>query len=174
MKQCHLQQHGCHERSSYEVREKYRMVSFICGIQHKWTHVQNRNRLTHIRLGLPRGRGERKGTAWEFLVSWCKLLRLEWINNNNKGKYKIHQLKKKIPFDNLLFYETFKPFMDVEIIDTFKFLFWMQYLPCVFFLSTILFLYIYIYNILYIFIKFIYFNKILYILYIYNIYVIYI
>ena len=32
-------------------------------------------------LWLPRGRGGGGGMDWEFGISWCKLLYIEWINN---------------------------------------------------------------------------------------------
>ena len=50
-------------------------------IWHKWTYLQNRNRLWDIgiRLGCQTGRGSE--VAWEFGVSRCKLLHLEWISN---------------------------------------------------------------------------------------------
>ena len=42
-------------------------------------------------LWLPRGEGAGRGMDWEFGVSRCKLLHIEWINNEvllyNTGKY---------------------------------------------------------------------------------------
>ena len=51
-------------------------------IWHKWTCLQNRNRLTDIenRLVVAEGEGEGRGMGWEFGVGRCKLLHLEWIN----------------------------------------------------------------------------------------------
>ena len=47
-------------------------------------HLQNRNRLTDIENRLvAKGEGEgarRSGMEWEFGVSICKLVHLEWIN----------------------------------------------------------------------------------------------
>ena len=51
--------------------------------RYKRTYLQNRNRLTDIenRLVFAKGEGGGRGTEWEFGVSRCKLLHLEWINN---------------------------------------------------------------------------------------------
>ena len=62
-------------------------------IWHKWTYLQNRNRLTDIenRLMFVKERGEERGMKWEFGVSRYKLLYLEWICNEvllySKGFY---------------------------------------------------------------------------------------
>ena len=47
----------------------------------KWTYLQNRNRLidTENRLMVAKEAG--RGINWEFGVDRCKLLHLEWINN---------------------------------------------------------------------------------------------
>ena len=52
-------------------------------IWHKRTYLQNRNRLTDIenRLVVAKGSGKGRGVNWEFGVSRCQLLHLEWINN---------------------------------------------------------------------------------------------
>ena len=52
-------------------------------IWHKWTYLQNRNRLTDIEIRLVVAKGEGGGTGmdWDFGVGRCKLLYLEWINN---------------------------------------------------------------------------------------------
>ena len=51
-------------------------------IRHKWTYLQNRNIQTQrTDLWLPRGREGGRVMDWEFEVSRCKLLHLEWINN---------------------------------------------------------------------------------------------
>ena len=70
---------------SQKEKDKYHMISFICGIKiwHKWTYLQNRNRLTdiEIRLVVAKWEGGRRGMDWEFGVVRCKLLHLEWTNN---------------------------------------------------------------------------------------------
>ena len=50
---------------------------------HKLTYLQNRNRLTDIENRLVVAKGEEGGSGmdWEFAVSRCKLLHLEWISN---------------------------------------------------------------------------------------------
>ena len=52
-------------------------------IWHKRTYLWNRNRITNIenRLVVVKGEGVRGGMEWEFGVSRCKLLYIEWINN---------------------------------------------------------------------------------------------
>ena len=56
-------------------------------IQHKWTHLWDRNRLTDIQNGLTVAKGERgeRGVNWELGVSInrCKLLHSECVNNND-------------------------------------------------------------------------------------------
>ena len=49
---------------------------------HKWTYLQNRNRLINLenRCVVARGGGG-SGMDGEFQVSRCKLLHLEWISN---------------------------------------------------------------------------------------------
>ena len=51
-------------------------------IWHKWTYLRNRNRFTDTenRLVVAKGRG-RGGMNWEFGISRCKLLCIEWMNN---------------------------------------------------------------------------------------------
>ena len=51
-------------------------------IWHKWTYVWNRNILTDIenRLGVSKV-GQGPGRDWEFGISRCKWLYVEWINN---------------------------------------------------------------------------------------------
>ena len=50
---------------------------------HKWTYLWNRNRLTDIenRLVVAKWEGVGGGMEWEVGVSRCKLLYIEWINN---------------------------------------------------------------------------------------------
>ena len=52
-------------------------------IWHKWTYLRNRNRLADIenRLVVAKGEGGGEGMEWEFGVSRCKLVYIEWINN---------------------------------------------------------------------------------------------
>ena len=52
-------------------------------IGHKWTYLQNRNRLTDTedRLVVAKGERDGRGMDWEFRISRCKLLYTEWINN---------------------------------------------------------------------------------------------
>ena len=47
------------------------------------TYLRNRNRLTDIenRLVVAKGEGGGGGMDWEFGVSRCTLLYIEWINN---------------------------------------------------------------------------------------------
>ena len=58
-------------------------MSFICEskIQHKSTHLQNKNELTDTEnrpvVAKVRGRGEKD---CEFLIRRCKLVYIEWIN----------------------------------------------------------------------------------------------
>ena len=78
-------------------------------IWHKWTELQNKNRLPDIRtdVWLPRRLGG-GGMDWEFGVSWCKLLCIEQINNKvllychtrNHIQYPmINQMEKNIKKD---------------------------------------------------------------------------
>ena len=52
-------------------------------IWHKWTYLWNRKRLTYVegRLVVAKGEWGGGGMDWEFGVSRCKLLHIEWINN---------------------------------------------------------------------------------------------
>ena len=62
-------------------------------IRHKWTYLQDRNRLTdrENRLVVAKGEGGGGGKDWEFGISTCKLLYTGWINNkvllHNTGNY---------------------------------------------------------------------------------------
>ena len=49
----------------------------------KWIYLQNRNRLRCIenRFVVAKGEEGDSGMDWEFGVSRCKLLRLEWISS---------------------------------------------------------------------------------------------
>ena len=48
-------------------------------IWHKWTSLQNRNKLINLENRLVFAGGE-TGMDWEFVVCRCKLLHLEWIS----------------------------------------------------------------------------------------------
>ena len=52
---------------------------------YKWTHLQNRNRLTDLEneLMLPRGEGLGEGMVREFRMGMCPLLYLKWITNKD-------------------------------------------------------------------------------------------
>ena len=51
-------------------------------IWHKWTYLQNRNRLRHReQTGGCQGEGGRGGMEWEVGISRCQLLYIGWINN---------------------------------------------------------------------------------------------
>ena len=45
--------------------------------------LQNRNRFTDVEkdLWVPRGKASGGGMDWEFVVSRCKLLHIQWINS---------------------------------------------------------------------------------------------
>ena len=51
-------------------------------MQHKWTQLQNRNRLTDIddRLVVAKGEDGGRGEDWEFGISQCKLSYTGWRN----------------------------------------------------------------------------------------------
>ena len=57
-------------------------------IRHKWTYLQNRNRLTDIENRLVVAKGEESGGGkyWDLGISRCKLLYIGWINNKRKGR----------------------------------------------------------------------------------------
>ena len=60
----------------YSLNNEFKVI-----FNFRWTYLQNRNRLTDTAdLWLPRGRGGR-GMVWQFGVSRCKLIYLEWISN---------------------------------------------------------------------------------------------
>ena len=52
-------------------------------IWHKWTYLQHRNRLMHRenRLVVAKKEKGESGRDWDFGVSRCKLLHLEWRSN---------------------------------------------------------------------------------------------
>ena len=52
-------------------------------IQHKWTYLQNKNRVTDTenRLVLVKGEKGANGIDWESGINRCKLLYIEWTNN---------------------------------------------------------------------------------------------
>ena len=72
-----------------EVKQKERQIPY--DITYMWnlrydrrSYLQNRNRLTDIenRLVVAKGGG---GMEWEFGISRCKLVYIEWINNNKRS-----------------------------------------------------------------------------------------
>ena len=74
-----------HTKWSKSERERqipYDLLYVGSKIWHKRTYLRNRNRLTDIenRLVFAKG-GCRGGMDWEFVISRCKLLYIEWINN---------------------------------------------------------------------------------------------
>ena len=69
---------------SQKENDKYHTVSLISGIQcmAQWTYLHKRNELMFLenRLWLSGGGGG-SGMDWDFRVSRCKLLHLEWVSN---------------------------------------------------------------------------------------------
>ena len=66
---------------SHEEKDKYHMISLIRGIENMiQMNLQNRNRLTDREHTCGCEGGGVGGMDWEFGVSRCKLLHLEWIN----------------------------------------------------------------------------------------------
>ena len=67
-------------------KDKYHMISFVCGIQkkwYKWTYLENRNRVPDIEnKRLPTGKGG-GGINWEFGISKYTLLYVKQINNKD-------------------------------------------------------------------------------------------
>ena len=79
-------------------------------IWHKWTYLWNRNRLTDIesRIVVAKEKGSGGEINWEFGISICKLLYIEWINikvllysSGNYIQYSVinhnRKQKKKLP-----------------------------------------------------------------------------
>ena len=65
-------------------KDKYHMVSLMeSNIWHKRIYLQNRNKLMNMeyRLEVAKEYAGRSGMDWEFGVSRCKLLHLDWISN---------------------------------------------------------------------------------------------
>ena len=63
--------------SEVSQKDKYHIISLICGILkcwHKWTYLQNKNRLTDVENRLVAAKD------WKFGMSRCKLLYIGWIN----------------------------------------------------------------------------------------------
>lgn len=72
---------------SQKEKDTYHMLSFTCGIsnitQMNLPAEQKQTKTQRTDLWLRRGReGERGERDWEFGISRCKLLYIEWINNN--------------------------------------------------------------------------------------------
>ena len=72
---------------SQKEKEKYHMIWYHIDVEskicHKWPYLQNRNRLRHREqtCGCQEGGGG-SGKDWEFVVSRCKVLHLEWMNDD--------------------------------------------------------------------------------------------
>ena len=69
---------------SQKEKDKYHMISLICGIYNMaQMNLSTKQKLTYRHreqtCGYQGGGG--RGKDWEFGVSRCKLLHLEWINN---------------------------------------------------------------------------------------------
>ena len=72
----------------YGVRECSNDITYVeSKIYHKWTYVQNRNRLMDIenRLMVAKGDGGKKWDRREFRVGRCKLLHLKRISDSLLG-----------------------------------------------------------------------------------------
>ena len=74
-----------HTMWSKSEKDKYHMISHMHNLKYdnKQTYLWNRKRITDIenRLVIAKGVGGDEGMKWEFGVSRCKLLYIEWINN---------------------------------------------------------------------------------------------
>ena len=70
---------------SQTEKDKYHMISFICGIYNTSHHIYETKRDSQIQrtdLWLPWGRGDRGGKEWEWNgISRGKLLYIGWINS---------------------------------------------------------------------------------------------
>ena len=68
-------------------------------IWHKWTYLQNRNRLTENKLVVAKGDRGGEGLQWEFGVSRRKLWHIELISNKDllysTGNYNQHTVMEK-------------------------------------------------------------------------------
>ena len=63
---------------SQKEKDKYHVISLICGIKYIAQYLQNRNRLTDTENRLVVAEGEGEGVEWtKFGVNRCKLLHLE-------------------------------------------------------------------------------------------------
>ena len=67
----------------YKDKRKIKKKKNNNKIWQKPTYLRNRDRLIDIenRFVVPKWEGVRRGMDWEFEVSRCKLLHLEWISN---------------------------------------------------------------------------------------------
>ena len=71
---------------SQKEKDKYHMISLICRIWHKYgtnelIYKTETDSDIENRLVVAKGVGAGRGMDWEFGVSRCKLLHLEWIDN---------------------------------------------------------------------------------------------
>ena len=69
-------------------KDKYYMLSLICGIQkkwYKWTYLQDRNRLTDLEneLMVTRGQEWGEGIFRELGINMYTLLYLKWMTNKD-------------------------------------------------------------------------------------------
>ena len=83
-----------HTKWNKPDKDKYHTMLYVeTKIWHKLTYLWNRNRLTDIenRFVVAKGKSGTRGMDWEFGVSRCKLLHIEWINDKvllyNTGNY---------------------------------------------------------------------------------------
>ena len=73
-----------HTKSSQKEKDKYLMISLTCGIQNMAQIKPTKQKQTHRhREQTCSAKGEGRGSRmdWEFGVSRCKLLHLEWMDN---------------------------------------------------------------------------------------------
>ena len=82
IKKCHLQQRDAprnyHPKSE---KDKYHVISLICGIRHKWNYLQNRNQFTDIKNRFTK---EERGVEKDGLGVWdqrMQTVNIEWINS---------------------------------------------------------------------------------------------
>ena len=69
---------------SQKEKDKYHMILLTCGTKNMaQRNLSTKQKLTDIQSRLVVATGERGGSGmdWEFGISRCKLLHLEWINN---------------------------------------------------------------------------------------------
>ena len=77
----------CEVSQKEKDKRKTNTIWYLLYVQsktwHKWSYLQNRNRLTNIenRLVVAKGEWGERGMNWEFGVSRCKLLHTAWISD---------------------------------------------------------------------------------------------